>query len=536
MPKLQPTSISDLLRACAPLLLAPVLGLAAAGSALAQAAPEDAFDEVVQSITVEEIQAHVDFLAGPTTRGRGTLTPGFEVAAEYVEKQLTELGLEPAGPEGSYRLPIELHCVGPSEQSYFEIGTKKGEPQMLRLGVDYVPVPGSANHDIEGEPVFVGFAIDARKEKWEDLSPRKVKDKVVFAFTREPFADDEKTKRFDGLEPTKHQDWSEKARAVKAAGGIALVLIPDPGIFPDEVGPIPNLLELPMWPGGGVRQLGRMAGFAGLPVASVSRQVASDLFGTDMDKYYLSILKRKKPKPLTVKGKKLVRFKSDFRELKVPAYNLAARIAGSGDSEKVVVLGAHLDHVGFNFFSDKGRMRVHPGADDNASGTAALLEVAQALAGRKPQVDVLLLWFTAEENGLLGSRAYCEDPLYEHENTIVMLNMDQIARTDPDEMFLGGVWESETWKRLILKLNKKLRSPLKVQTEGHRDMYMRSDQWAFAQKSVPAIFFFEGNINKNKVYHKPGDVSDSILTDKVMWIARLFVATAWSVAWEGERP
>ncbi len=505
------------------------------GDAYAQSAKEE-FGEVVESITVDEIQEHVDFLSGPTTRGRGTLTPGFEIAAEYVEAQLSELGIKAAGPEGSYRLPIELQCVGPSAESYFEIGPKKGPMTKLKIGVDYVPVPGSGNKVIEGEAVFVGFAIDARKEKWEDLSPRKVKDKVVFAFTREPYADDKKTKRFEGLEPTKHSEWGEKARAVKAAGGVALVLVPDPGAFPDEVGPIPNLLELPMWPGGNARQLGRMAGFSGLPVASVSRKVASDLFGTDMEKYYQSILKRKMPKPLTVKSKQRVRFKADFSDLKVPAYNLAALIEGSGDSEEVVVLGAHLDHVGFNFFMDKGRMRVHPGADDNASGTAALLEVAEALAGRKPQIDVLLLWFTGEENGLLGSRAYCEDPLYPHDKTVVMLNMDQIARTDPKEMFLGGVWDAEGWRKLILKRNKKIRSPLKIETEGHRDMYMRSDQWAFAQKEVPAIFFFEGNINKNKVYHKPGDVADSILTDKVMWIARLFVATAYAVAWEGERP
>jgi hypothetical protein len=513
-----------------------ITGFLLLATPLAAQTPEETFDEVVGSITVDEIQEHVNFLAGPTTRGRGTLTPGFEIAAQYVEAQLTELGLEAAGPEGSYRLPIKLNCIGPSEKSYFEIGTKKGEKEKLKVGIDFVPMPGSSNKEIEGEPVFVGFAIDARKENWEDLSPRKVKDKVVFAFTREPYADDQKTKRFDGLEVTKHSEWAEKARAVKAAGGVALVLIPDPGIFPEEVGPIPNLLEMPMWPGGNARQLERMAGFAGLPVASVSRKVASDLFGTDIDKYYQSILKRKKPKQLKVKGKKLVRFKSDLRSMKVPAYNLAARIPGSGDSGNVVVLGAHLDHVGLNYYADKGRVRVHPGADDNASGTAALLEVAEALAGKKPQVDVLLLWFTGEENGLLGSRAYCEDPLYPHDKTLVMLNMDQIARTDPDEMFLGGVWDSNPWKRLIAKLNKRVGSPLKVETDGHKDMYTRSDQWAFAQKEVPAIFFFEGNIDKNKVYHKPGDVADSILTEKVMWIARLFVATAWSVAWEGERP
>ncbi len=120
--------------------------------------------------------------------------------------------------------------------------------------------------------------------------------------------------------------------------------------------------------------------------------------------------------------------------------------------------------------------------------------------------------------------------------TIVMLNMDQIARTDQREMFLGGVWDSPKLKKLIKRQSSRVRNPVKMLMDGHRDMYMRSDQWAFAEKNVPAVFFFEGNIDKNKVYHKPGDLPDSILTDKVMWIARLFTATAWAVAWDGERP
>jgi hypothetical protein len=420
--------------------------------------------------------------------------------------------------------------------SYFELLDSKGKVKRLRLGVDFMPVPGSSNKGIEGEPVLVGFAIDSRKRRWEDLSKKKVKDKIVFAFTREPFADNPKDKKFDGLEATKYSTISEKAKAVKSAGGVALVLIPDPGMFPEEIGPIPNLAPVPLWPGGRSSQLGRMSNLSGLPVISVSRQVASDVFGTEMEEYYKSILKRKSPKQLKGKKREKVGFRSTFEDVKLPAYNLAALIPGSDDDGEVVILGAHLDHVGLNHLRDQGKMRVHPGADDNASGSAALLEVAEALAAGKPKEDVLFLWFTGEEVGLLGSRAYCDDPLYSHEKTIVMLNMDQIARTDQREMFLGGVWDSPKLKKLIKRQSSRVRNPVKMLMDGHRDMYMRSDQWAFAEKNVPAVFFFEGNIDKNKVYHKPGDLPDSILTDKVMWIARLFTATAWAVAWDGERP
>jgi Peptidase family M28 len=502
---------------------------------VAEAAVEVTFESMIESITVDDLQSHVDFLAGPETRGRGTLTPGFDKAAEYVEAQLRSYGLEPMGPEGSYRLPIELQCAVASSKAFFKVTDSRGKDRDLILGVDFMPIPGSPGTAITGDSVFVGFAIDARKEKWQDLPRKSVSGKVVFAFTREPYADNAKSKRFDGLAATDYSSLQTKAREVKSAGGIALVLVPDPGLFADEAGPIPNLTPMPLWPGFSSKRLGAIGGTA-VPVLSVSRKVASEIFATDLDKYYLTILKKKKAKLIKAKGKSEVSFQAAFADASVPAYNLAARIKGSDGDGEVVVVGAHLDHVGFNHLTDKGKMRVHPGADDNASGSAALLEVAQAMAGGTPKKDILFLWFCGEENGLLGSRAYCAKPVYPHDKTVVMLNMDQIARTDPKEMNIGGLWELKSFGKLIKKLSKRISSPLKLDLDSGRELYSRSDQYSFFSKKVPGIFFFEGNINDNPVYHKPGDVAETIHTDKVMWVARLFAATAWSVAWEGQRP
>jgi len=490
-------------------------------------------ESLVATITAEEVQAHVDFLAGPSTRGRATLTPGFDLAAEYVEKHLREWELQPAGDEGTYRQAVNLRCAVPSPESQVTVWRGK-EASKLQLGSDFMPWPGCGSKTVRGEVLFAGFAIDARKEKWRDLDDAE--DKIVFAFTREPFADDPKSKRFDGIESTEYSEVPRKAREVAAAGGLALVLIPDPGVFPDEVGPVPDLLPMPMHPSMRANALRRFSGIPDIPVISLSRKAAGEIFGEDLDKYYESILKRKKPKELKGKRKLEVELTSRVEDAAIPTYNLAARIPGTSGDEQVVIVGAHLDHVGLNHFTDKGQMRVHPGADDNASGAASLLEIAQALAGTKPQSDILLLWFSGEENGLLGSRAYCDDPLYDHSKTIAMLNMDQIARTDAGEMNLGGLWDKRNWQKFSSKIGRSIDQDLKMDFKGGRELFQRSDHYPFHTAGVDVIFFFEGNIQDNPVYHKPGDTPDGIHAEKVMWIGRQVLATAWALAGEGERP
>ena len=512
------------------LLLAPL----AIQETVAQADPEAVRGQIVATVTAEELQAHVDFLAGPETRGRATLTPGFEKAAEYVEKHLEQWGLEAAGKDGSYRMPVGLRCVVPSANAMAEVVRGKDEIEQLKLGVDFVPVPGGSVSRVQGEPVFVGFAIDGRKERWQDL--KSVKGKIVFAFTREPFADNPKDKKFAGLEATEHSAIGRKAREVANAGGIALVIVPDPGMFGDEVGPVPNLVPQPLYPGTPVRALRRIANLPDIPIMSLSRKAAGAIFEEDLDDYYASILKRKRPKPIKAPRGVEVVLRPAVEEGVIPSYNLGAWIRGTDEDGENVVIGAHLDHVGLNHWADQGKMRVHPGADDNASGAAALLEIAQALSETKPREDILLLWFTGEENGLLGSRAYCDKPLVPHDQTLIMLNMDQVARTDPKSMNLGGLWDAPDLEKFSKRIGKNIKQKLKMDFDGGRELFARSDHYSFFQKGVPVIFFFEGDIDSNPVYHKPGDVPDGIHADKVMWVARQVLATAWAFAGEGLRP
>ncbi len=528
-------------------LLALALGLMTGGPLPAQdpeagtaAAPGPrSLAEMLDTITIEEIEEHVGFFASPDCFGRGTGTAGFDRAAEYVELELERLGLEPAGDDGSWRLSYPMESVV-ADKCSFAMSTGPNEGQAWKPDADFVPLLGSTEGQVSGEPVFAGFAISAKDERWADLPAKKVRGKVVFAFTREPFADNARTKRFDGLEATEHSRIRNKARAVSDAGGVALVVVQDPADDPRSDRPLPAVVPNPIGRGMSLDRL-RSLTMADIPVVSVSRQVAEEIFGADLAAYREELEKRKKPKLLEpVEEGRHVEIGVEWHAREVRYYNLAARLKGSEQDGEVVVLGAHLDHVGSNFLGAEvmrfGTVAEHPGADDNASGSAALLEVAEAMASTTPKEDLLFLWFSGEEIGLYGSQAYCREPLYPHEQTVVMLNMDQIGRTSPKEFNLGGVWDRPGWEKLVKKVHKGIRSRLKMDLKSGKDMYARSDQYSFHQKDVPALFFFEGDINDNETYHKPSDTPESFEGKKTAGIAQVFLAVAHAVAYEGQRP
>ncbi len=496
------------------------------------------FEQMLASITEKSADATLKVLAGPSMQGRGTFSPGFDRAADFVSEQLKALGLEPLGVDGGYRLPYSLDCVRPKGDCVMEWEGVSAEDKPA-LGKGYVPMLGSHAGRASAEAVFVGFGLQSKDENWSDYKDKDVRGKVLFAFTREPWADDAKQKRFEGRLPISDSKLRKKVSDAADAGAVGVVFVPDPGVEADDALAFLGACNYPSGRGGGVQSMEGAYNYANIPVMSVSRKAASAIFGEDVNDYLADIEKKKKSRMLKSKG--TVSLSAGFEVAPTQTYNLAARMRGTSkapDGEReVLVLGAHLDHVGLGVQQEFGGtgIQAFPGADDNASGSTALLEVAAAFAGAQPEIDILFLWFSAEELGLLGSAAYCENPLYAHARTVAMLNMDQIARTDPKEFNVGGTWSNETWARLVQDQAKRVKSKLKVDFKGGRDLFARSDQYSFHQKEVPALFFFEGKLEDNPVYHKPGDVPDDIDPGKMTQVARVFAACAWAIAMEGER-
>lgn len=536
------TSLSALLAVCwLALFAAPVLAGAQAKQepqTTAERAGATTLEEAIATITEDDCRDKVMILAAPGMAGRGTMTEGYNRAASFVEEQLEALGYQPAQGD-SFRVPVALSCIVGGEECAFMVSGLKSKEEQPPLVVeeDFVPVLGSPTMAAKGEPVFIGYAISSKKEKWVDIKSKNVKGKVVFAFTREPRADDPKAKTFDGTEPTRYSAVAQKAKEVLDAGGIGLVLVPDPGILEEEDRPMPGMVPFVDASGRGLQIMkGPNLALPGIPVMSVSRELASRIFDTDITAYYHSMNKKKKPKLLkAAKGVEVlldVSWATESRE----TFNLAALLPGQLQNGEVLVLGSHLDHVGFDVLQDGLSMVLRPGADDNASGSAALLEVAEALSGTHPQVDILFLWFTGEELGLLGSREYCDDPIYPHEMTVAMFNMDMVGRGDESKINIGGLWDLPQWTKLIKKMHKRIKSRLKMDNQQGRDLFGRSDQYSFFQKGVVSLFFFEADLASNKVYHQPGDVPETIDAKKMSEIAKLFTALTWAVAYEGERP
>ncbi len=517
--------------------LLPFLLLLAAAPAPAQ---EPDLGELVATITPSEIMEHIAFLAAPERGGRATPSPGLEAAQEYVVQELQALGLEPAGEEGSFFLPYPVESlVGEQSRIRVHLPETGIPPPTWEYHRDFEALPGSPEGKVRGGVVFAGWAAQARSEHWEDLRGKSVRGKIVFAFTREPYADRPRSRRFAGTRETRWTSPAEKARAVAEAGGVALVLVPDPGIDPVGEFPIPGVAPLPLSQGGGPfleRLRGRRGGFA-VPVWSFSRSAASSLFGQDLGAWAAALEKRGKPRVLA--GPKDLDLDLDL-QWKVESRlqrNVGAFLRGSDGDGEVLVLGAHLDHVGWGLPGasfGRGEFAIHPGADDNASGSAALLEVAEAFAGTRPREDILFLWFSGEELGLLGSEGYCEAPRVPLERTIGMLNMDQIGRTDPRKISVGGLWDRPDWAKLLLRAAKRIHTHSKIDLESGKDLFRRSDQWSFVTQGVPGVFFFEGDLAKNPVYHRPGDVPSTMTGEKSAAVARLLAAFAYELAYEGE--
>jgi len=495
---------------------------------------------VLKTITADGCYEKVNVLADPKMMGRGTLSAGFDLAAEYVEGQLREYGLVPPAENG-FRIPITLNCLVAAEDCLLAFPPDLSDiieldGEVVNVIDQFAPVVGSCEASVSAPAVFVGYAIDSRNNGWRDLSPSKVKGKIVFAFSREPHPDAAKNKKFDGADATRHSQLATKARAVAKAGGVGLVIVPDPLLVHDSSLVLPNTTPRVNPSGTEAIKFYQRSNFPKIPVMTASRNFASAVFGTDIDKYFAKIEKKRRPSLLETDKKQLLVMNVSFENKEIDTYNLAAFIKGDGSSDEIIVLGAHLDHVGLDPNADLMTMTLRPGADDNASGSAALLEVAQALAPHKPKHDILFLWFTGEELGLLGSRKYCESPLVPHEQTIAMFNMDMVGRGDTKKISIGGLWSRPLWADFVAAQHKRIKSKLKMDNEQGRDLYARSDQYSFHTQDVVALFFFEADLETNKSYHQPSDVGESIDGKKMSLIAQLFTACTWAIAYEGQRP
>jgi hypothetical protein len=442
---------------------------------------------------------HVQTLSNPWFEGRAPGTEGHDRAVEYLEWWMEQIGLEPAFSESqSYRQPFELS----GRERKVEVAKLGFGGNDLAAGTDFAVLAVSGEGEASAPLAFAGYAIQEGQDgytSFAETSADDVKGRVVLFFRYEPL-DAEGNSRWGGRRFTPASAVAPKIRHLADLGAAAIVMVNAPGAKQAKAG----LEDL---------RSSRFGDAVGVPVVQVSPEVADawvkalDAEGRDLatlrglcDEGSIRTLAFAADRPVTVAAK--------LGEGKVPAANVGGVLRGRGPlAEEWLVIGGHFDHVGYgNFGADPAnRGKLHPGADDNASGTAGLLVLARRLKAEYDAApadanlrSVLFLGFSAEESGLDGSRHWVKNPSLPADRINAMLNMDMIGRLRSEDLNVGGIGSAEG-------LDAKLAPHFEASgLTIHADPSGRgpSDHASFYGAGVPVLFFFTGT---HDVYHKPED-------------------------------
>ncbi|HET9794198.1 MAG TPA: M28 family peptidase [Thermoanaerobaculia bacterium] len=441
-----------------------------------------------------EIRASIHLLTSPAFEGRGTGTAGGDRAARYIAAEFRSAGLRPLGTSRANDPDAPLDGTGYFQPFVATVGGDLGPANSLsarwarrrteyRLDDTFVPSTLSGSGSARGPVVFAGYGVVSRAAARDDYGSRDVSGRIVLLLAGSPAAEpDSPLALFAGI--------FHKVLFARDKGAAAVVVA-----APDDSDPA-------RW------NTNRGFSDEGLPVLLVTRHVADEWLGAagwSVDAVRRELATRAWPLDLPVTAE----LSTDIRPRRRPTANVAGLLEGSDPSRsaETVVVGAHFDHLGLggpNSLAADRRPAIHPGADDNASGTAGLIALAHAFAaGPRPRRSVLFVAFSGEELGLLGSGRYVRHPLVPLERTVAMVNMDMIGRLRDDRLAVIGTGSSPEWPELLSDLNRQARFRLVFAS----DPYGGSDQQSFYLAEVPVLFFFTG---KHPEYHTPADREETI--------------------------
>lgn len=462
-------------------------------------------------------QAHIDYLADDELAGRGVGTQGIELAAEYIADEFAQIGLEPAGEGGTYFQTFEMtlhRTLEPSSRLDLGDGTD------LKLGVDFTPLSFSSDEAFAGEVVFCGYGIEAEKLDRDDFVHADVKGKVAMVLRGEPpvFAD-------EVGHATPHAMFRSKVYNAKDRGAVAVLIVNQTPAEGEEDRLVEFDAESP--------------DAYGIPAFHITRALGDTMMASGGLDSLTAVQERMDAGKYASAKLRDVRVEGHavFKKNAAPTRNILGVLPGAGPlADEVVVIGAHYDHLGIRrpfarrfkggkLVRERLAPQIHNGADDNASGTSGLIEIARMLAKDPPNRSVLFIAFTAEESGLHGSKHYIENPTRSLSETVAMLNLDMIGRAKPGDnsVQVFGALSGEGLDEILHRAAKSvgLKAFLSNGTGG------RSDHAPFIRNSIPAMHFFSG---LHQDYHQPGDDSDKINTRDGARITKMVARMARDIA------
>jgi aminopeptidase YwaD len=437
-------------------------------------------------ITSSEVLEHIKYLSSDELGGRFPGTEGDRLTENYIIKELEGYGVKPAGDNG-YLQPFEY-------TSEVKLGTNNklsltnGE-LVDKIGENYTPVYLSSNGTASGDIVFVGYGINAPDINYNDYSGIDLKGKIALMLMYSPGYNDAHNNPF-----SKYERMRVKCAMAKEQGAIGVIVIKGPESGDDE------LARLRIF-GAGEN--------AGIPVMNVKRNLVEHIF-TNTKKQSLGEIQKKIdssriPDSFICKGG-IAELTTDLVYVQAKTANVIGMLEGNDPvlKDEYIVVGAHMDHLGdgikYGSLHDSHEPAIHNGADDNASGTAGVLELAEYYASNKGDLkrSVIFMWFSGEEAGLIGSAYFVKSELFKKYNIVSMINLDMVGRLTDNKLTIGGTGTSSVWTPLLDSLNKSFNFAAVYNKDG----FGPSDHASFYGKDVPVLFFFTG---LHKQYHRPDD-------------------------------
>jgi peptidase M28-like protein/PDZ domain-containing protein/PA domain-containing protein len=459
-------------------------------------------------VSAAEAKGVVAWLADPARTGRGVGTPGNAAAAAYLVDQMKAIGLEPGGDDGflqPFDAPVGAKLAG---ENLLVLG---GRPAPV--GSAWQPFTFSDDGEARGELVWAGYGVTAPALGYDDYAGLDVKGKIVVVAAHFPREADQASP-FRDPKAYGFGEWRYKAMNARDHGAAALVAVRDDWNHPGDD-------ALPPW-------RGQVASRAGIVAV---RATLAALAGAGVDARRLAATGQEDGKPHSRALGAEARVVAHVEQERAPTANVIGLLRGEDPAAGCVVVGAHYDHLGYGGETSLSpeRHEVHPGADDNASGVAALLEIARGAAtGARPRRSIVFAAFSGEELGLLGSSRFVKQPpaACPLAATQLMVNLDMVGRPQAGKLYVEGADTAKGGRDLVrASAERAPRIPLTLAFGG--DGYGPSDHTSFYAKGVPIVFFFTG---AHADYHRPSDTADKIDAQGLAEVARLALRVALAAA------
>jgi Peptidase family M28/PDZ domain/PA domain len=450
--------------------------------------------------------------------GRGDGTKGLVRAEHFLESRYKGLGLAPAGTQ-RFLQPFTV-TTGAKLKGKNHLMAQSGESKTeLKLEQDYVPFSFSESGSATGPLIFAGYGVTADEFGYDDYAGVDVKDKIVLILRYEPGSFAAKTGN-QGV--SHHSQLITKAINARNHGAKGLILVNGKLGDGEE-----DLLT----------RFGSVSGpeNVGILFAQVKNNIAQDWFqaaGKSLKEIQDQINSSGKPSSFAFPDRLQAMLSIQIETTHATVNNVLAYLPGKTD--EYVILGAHYDHLGrgnSDSLAPSQIGQIHPGADDNASGTAGLLELARLLAPMKGQLQrgILFSSFAGEELGLLGSAAWVKNPTKPLGKAVAMLNMDMIGRIKEEKVYIGGVGTGSTFQKVL----DQARDESHLKFDYSQGGYASSDHTSFVAQKIPVIFFFSG---LHADYHKPSDTWEKINPEAAARLLNVVADATVALASAPERP